>query len=720
VKQGAETVGEGMVAQQNVRDALRHPEPGETVDVELDSFEHGFPAGFGPGGWGVLAFGLGIVFALFQIVTAAWPILPSQVVRGLHLGFLLLLAFGLVANFRATTTAGRLLGWGLGLAGFGTGLYQLLFYKDLIAREGDYTTPDLVVGTALAFLVFEGTRRVMGRALPIMCGICLLYWFFGQHLPSPLNHRGYFYDQIVGQLSFGTEGFYGVPIYVSSTYIFLFILFGSFLERAGMIHLFNDVSLGLFGSSRGGPAKVAVFSSGLMGTISGSGVANVVTVGQFTIPLMIRFGYRRAFAAGVEATASMGGQIMPPVMGAAAFIMAENLKVDYSEIVRAALIPAVLYFASAFWMVHLEAGRFGLSGIARANLPSPVKALAERWHLALPLAVLVVMLFHGFTPLLAGTMGLALTVGLILGASIALGLPGRALRVVFWVGLALIAGAIFRQGLSIAYVGLVLLALMVVCVFSVGGRATLLACRDSLAGSAKTAVPVGLACAIVGTIIGMMTQTGIGTTLGGWIIGLGQSSLFLALVLTMVLSILLGTGIPTIPTYIIVAALAAPALAKLGVPLIVAHMFAFYFGIMADLSPPVALAALAAAPIAKENPDKIGLEAMRVAIAGYVIPFIAVYAPALMLQPGDPMAATLGFWGAVIYATVKACVAIGLVGIAAIGFLFDRLGAIERLLAIAIAVLLLGELPYSDVSGFLLSAALVGWLRTRVQRAQPA
>ena len=273
-----------------------------------------------------------------------------------------------------------------------------------------------------------------------MCGACLLYWFFGQYLPSPLNHRGYDFDQVITHLSFGTEGFYGVPIYVSATYIFLFILFGSFLERAGMIQLFTDVSLGLFGGTRGGPAKVAVFASGMMGTISGSGVANVVTVGQFTIPLMIKFGYRRAFAAGVEATASMGGQIMPPVMGAVAFIMAETLGVQYSEIVKAAVIPAILYFASAFWMVHLEAGKHGLVGMKRAEIPSAWKALVARWYLVLPLAALVYMLFEGFTPLYAGSMGLALTVALILGASITLGFSNTVLRYIFWIGLALVVG----------------------------------------------------------------------------------------------------------------------------------------------------------------------------------------------------------------------------------------------------------------------------------------
>ncbi|BAM87018.1 putative transporter TrapT family, fused dctQ-M subunits, C4-dicarboxylate transport [Bradyrhizobium oligotrophicum S58] len=679
------------------------------VKVEFDNFEHGFPEGFGPGRWGYLAYGIGLAFALFQLYVAAFNYLPSQVVRGVHVGFLLLLTFGLIGNFTAKTDAGRIAGWTIGAIGFLCGLYQWIFYADLIARDGDPTRVDLVVGTLLAVLIFEGTRRLMGLALPLMCGACLLYWFFGQYLPAPLNHRGYDFDQIVTHLSFGTEGFYGVPIYVSATYIFLFILFGSFLEHAGMIQLFTDVSLGLFGRTRGGPAKVAVFASGMMGTISGSGVANVVTVGQFTIPLMIRFGYRRAFAAGVEATASMGGQIMPPVMGAVAFIMAETLGVDYSVIVKAAVIPAILYFASAFWMVHLEAGKHGLTGMKPSEIPSAWKALVERWYLVLPLAALVYMLFEGFTPLYAGSMGLALTVALILGTSITMGFSNQVLRYVFWIGLALVVGALSRNGLQIVPVAAVVVALVVLTSFVRGGMGTLHACRDSLAESAKSALTVGMACAIVGVIIGMMTQTGVGSIFGGWVIGLGKTSLFAALIMTMLLSILLGTGIPTIPTYIITAALAAPALAKLGVPLIASHMFAFYYGIMADLSPPVALAALAAAPIAKENPDKIGWEAMRIALAGYVIPFIFVYSPALMLQAGDPMEAQLGFLGAVAYASVKALISIALFGMVAIGFLYVRMTVIERLLAFGASVCLLGEFPYSDLLGFALAVAIVGW-----------
>jgi TRAP-type uncharacterized transport system fused permease subunit len=306
-------------------------------------------------------------------------------------------------------------------------------------------------------------------------------------------------------------------------------------------------------------------------------------------------------------------------------------------------------------------------------------------------------------------MGLALTVALILGASITLGFSNPLFRYVFWIGLALAAAAVSHNGLETIPVVAVVGALVVITAFTRGGRATLRACRDSLADSAKSALTVGMACAIVGVIIGMMSQTGVGAIFGSWVIGLGAKSLFLALIMTMLLSILLGTGIPTIPTYIITAALAAPALAKLGVPLIASHMFAFYYGIMADLSPPVALAALAAAPIAKENPDKIGWEAMRIALAGYVIPFIFVYSPALMLQAGDPMAAILGFYGAVAFATVKALVAIGLFGVIAIGFLFVRLTLLERAVAMAAALCLLGDFRFSDMLGFTLTLALVFW-----------
>jgi TRAP transporter 4TM/12TM fusion protein len=514
-------------------------------------------------------------------------------------------------------------------------------------------------------------------------------------------------------MSFGTEGIYGTPTFVSATYIYLFVLFGVFLERAGMIQLFNDIAMGLFGHAKGGPAKVAVFSSALMGMISGSGVANVVTVGQFTIPLMKRFGYKPSFAGGVEATASMGGQIMPPVMGAVAFIMAENIGVPYAAIVKAAIIPAVLYFASAFWMVHLEAGKNGLVGIRRQDLPSPLAALRRNWHLVIPLVVLVYLLMSGYTPLYAGAVGLCLTVIMILGASAVTPVSSTALRAMAWIVIGAVAGSSYWFGIVAVLVAVA--ALVGANLVFRGGRQTLLMCRDGLAEGARQALPVGLACAIVGTVIGAMTLTGAGSIFGNYIVAFGRDNIFLCLVLVMVTSLVLGTGLPTIPTYIITASVAAPALLKLGVPLIVSHMFVFYYGIIADLTPPVALAALAAAPIAKASPDAIGWQATRIALAGFVIPFMGVFEPSLMLQDGGAIAAVFGYPAEVAVVFAKASIAVIMLGIAAIGYFLVVTTPVERLLAGLAALLLIADFPWSDRSGLAVAAVVVAaqWLRRR-------
>lgn len=668
-----------------------------TAAVPHDALEVSFPSN-SAGRW---LFGIAVAFSSFQLLTAAHIVdLPSQIVRVVHLAFLLLLAFPLLAETHNSSRTVRYLAWGLGILAVGLAFYHWFEYNALIQRAGDPLPRDIVVGVLSLMLVFLAAWYAMGAALPIIAGTFLSYCLLGEYLPSPLNHRGYDFAQVIEHMSFGTEGIYGIPIFVSSSYIFLFILFGSFLERAGMIQLFNDVSMGLVGSKRGGAAKVSVISSGLMGMISGSGVANVVTTGQFTIPLMKKFGYRAAFAGGVEATASMGGQLMPPVMGAVAFIMAETLGVEYHEIVKAALIPAILYFASAFWMVHLEAGKHGLVGLNKSELPSAWQAISSQWYLLLPLLGLIYLLFSGYTPLFAGTVGLALTVLLILGGSVALGLPSTTIRIVFWIGLGLIAGASFKYGIKIILVALVLLVIW--NFFVKGGRATLKDCVDSLAEGAKTALPVGIACAIVGIVIGTMTLTGAANTFGQFIVSVGDTSLLLSLILTMITCIVLGMGIPTIPNYIITSSIAGPALLELGVPLIVSHMFVFYFGILADLTPPVALACFAAAPIAKEGGLKISLEAIKIAAAGFVIPFMAVYTPALMLQN----ATVLG----VVYITLKAIVAIGFWGAAVIGYINAPLTVWERCWAMLAAFSLIAAIPLTDEIGFALSAAFVAWL----------
>ncbi|BCH24985.1 TRAP transporter permease [Mesorhizobium sp. L-8-3] len=669
---------------------------------------------------GRILFAIALAFSIFQIATAAHLVdLPSQLVRAVHVGFVTVLVFPLLAALAGRGGLAKTFAWALALLGAAVAFYQCYDYTALLMRAGDPLPRDIAVGVVAIGVVFAAAWAIMGPALPIISGLFLGYCLFGEYLPAPLDHRGYGFAQVIDHMAYGTEGIYGIPTFVSSTYIFLFILFGAFLEKAGMIRLFNDVSLSFVGNRRGGAAKVAIISSGLMGTISGSGVANVVTTGQFTIPLMKRFGYRPAFAGGVEATASMGGQIMPPVMGAVAFIMAETLGVEYHEIVKAAIIPAVLYFASAFWMVHLEAGKHGLLGLPKGELPSAGAAIAEQWYLVLPLAALVWLLFSGYTPLFAGTVGLAFTTLLILGSSVALGLPGGVIRVIFWIGLGLVAASFFRFGIGVVIGALALL--IGVNALSKGGRATLMICRDALAEGAKTALPVAIACALVGVIIGTMTLTGAANTFGQFIVSVGGKSLFLSLLLTMVTCLVLGMGIPTIPNYIITSSIAGPALLELGVPLIVSHMFVFYFGILADLTPPVALACFAAAPIARESGLRISIQAIKVAAAGFVIPFMAVYSPALMLQDGGSMAAAVGYPAAVAYIVVKTGLAIGLWGAAVIGFVAVRLSVVERVLAAAAAFTLLAALPLTDEIGFALAAlfALLIWCRARSGSGKP-
>ncbi|AEA69877.1 MULTISPECIES: TRAP transporter permease [Pseudomonas] len=662
-----------------------------------------------PRDWPKTLFYVALLFSVFQIVTAAFSPVSSIVLRAVHVGFLLWVVF-LSYPAYGKQRPWQPLAWVLSLGSVATALYQWVFEADLIQRSGDLTTADMIIGVILIVLVFEAARRVMGIALPIICGLFLAYGLFGEYLPGDLAHRGYGVDQIINQLSFGTEGLYGTPTYVSATYIFLFILFGAFLEKAGMIKLFTDFAMGLFGHKLGGPAKVAVVSSALMGTITGSGIANVVTTGQFTIPLMKRFGYKAAFAGGVEATSSMGSQIMPPVMGAVAFIMAETINVPFVEIAKAALIPACLYFGSVFWMVHLEAKRSDLKGLPKDQCPSAWGAVKENWYLLIPLGVLVYLLFSGRTPLFSGMVGLALTAIVILGSAIILKVSNYALRCAFWIALGLLCVGFFRLGIGVVFA--VIGVLVVVCWFMQGTRETLVICLHALVDGARHAVPVGIACALVGSIIAVVSLTGVASTFAGYILAIGRDNLLLSLILTMLTCLVLGMGIPTIPNYIITSSIAAPALLELGVPLIVSHMFVFYFGILADLTPPVALACFAAAPIARESGLKISFWAVRIALAGFVIPFMAVYNPALMLQ-GDNLWMTA-------YMLIKTLLAVGLWGMASTGYLQQKMPVWERLLCFAAGALLVVALPLTDEIGFVLGGLLIFqhiWRSRRAGRA---
>jgi TRAP transporter 4TM/12TM fusion protein len=495
---------------------------------------------------------------------------------------------------------------------------------------------------------------------------------------------------------------------IITTVVVTFVFFGNALFKTGGSAFFTDISMTLMGRYRGGPAKIAIMASSLFGTISGSVVANVVTTGVVTIPLMKRAGFRPQLAGAVEAVASTGGQLMPPVMGAVAFIMAETLNIPYLEVCKAAVVPALLYYSTVFWMVHLEAGRARLMGIPRDECPSAWNAIRRQWYLLVPLVGLVFMLFDGYTPMFAGMTGLALTAVLILGANITASIGPWAFRVFFWTALGLAASTVSTLGIT-PVIGMI--AVLAAANLRVaGGRETLRVMRTSLIDGARQALPVGLACAIVGIVIGVLTLTGAASTFAGFVLRVGSTSLFLSLVLTMIVCLVLGMGIPTIPNYIITSSIAAPALLQLGVPLIVSHMFVFYFGIMADLTPPVALAALAASSIAKAPYMKIGFKATQIAIAGFVVPYMAVYDPSLVL---------LGSWGDASYVIGKALLAIGLWGAAAVGYLSVPLGRPERVVAVAAAILLVVALPATDAIAFAL-AAMFGLYHIATSRAQRA
>lgn len=532
-----------------------------------------------------------IVVSLYHMYTAYFGTPPVLIHRSLHVAVILALAFALYpAATKAARTKLPIYDWVLIAAALSTAVYVYVNYDAIVRRAGVATEMDIIFAAILVFLVIEAARRLTGWALPILSVLFLLYAVFGREMPGMLRHRGYDFDNTLNFIYLTTEGIYGTAIGVAASYIFLFVLFGAVLQKSGMGQFFNDIALALAGQSRGGPAKVAVVASGFLGSINGAAVANVVTTGAFTIPMMKRVGYKPVFAGAVESSASVGGQILPPIMGAAAFIMAETLGMPYREVAIAALIPALLYYLGVIAQVHLRATREGLSGISKDNLPAVWEVMKERGHLTIPLIFLVYMLF--FT--------------------------GRTI--------------LFSALLTI-------IVTLVIAQLRPSTRMSVKEILDSLADGAKTSVSVSIACACVGIIVGVVTLTGFGVTLANAIVTIGAGNLFLSLVLTMIASIILGMGLPSIPTYIITATMAAPALGQLGVEPLVAHMFVFYFGLFANITPPVALAAFAAAGLSGADPVKTGFQSMRLSLAGYIIPFIFVYNPAMLLQDVSAMEA---------------------------------------------------------------------------------
>ena len=531
--------------------------------------------------------------AVFHLVIAVTGPPEELILRTLHLGFAAVLIFAL---YPARPRAGA--GWRGGaawrvvldfapLAVVLAALAHLLLNYDYVVTRfiyvDDLTDTDLWLGAALIVVVLEATRRVIGPALPITAALFLGYALLGPWLPFGMRHDGFALYEIVEELYMTTNGIFGIPLNVSATYVVLFVLFGTLLERVGTGELFMAVAMALTGSSPGGPAKVSCITSGFFGTVSGSAVSNVMTTGALTIPLMKRIGYRPAFAGAVEAVASTGGQIMPPIMGAAAFVMAEFLGVSFLTVAGYALIPAVLFYVAVFMAIHFEAKRVGLQGLPRSELPNVGAVMRARGHLFLPLVVIIGVLLSGRSAPMAAFWGVV---------SI---LPIAMLR------------PETRRGVTPAMI------------------------LEALASGARNALPVAAACACAGIVIGVISLTGIGLSFTTLVLDAAQNSLWPALVLTMIAGIILGMGMPTTPAYIMQVALLVPALVKLGVATPSAHMFVFYFAILSSITPPVAMAVFAANSISGAKLMPSGLAAVKLGATGYLVPYLFVFAPALLM-----------------------------------------------------------------------------------------
>ena len=525
---------------------------------------------------------IAVSFGLFHIYTAwAGPLITLKY-RSLHVAVIMCLIFLLYPAFKKGSRKKlSLLDTVLAVLSLTTAGYIFVYYMDIINRGGMPSVIDIMISTMTVLLVLEASRRVAGWELTAMAGVFIAYAYLGPYLPSSIGHRGYTFGDIFSFFYLTTEGIYGDAIAVSSTFIILFIIFGAFLSKSGMGNLFNDLSLAVAGGAKGGPAKVGVIASAVHGSINGSAVASVVTTGSFTIPLMKRVGYKPEFAAGVEATAAVGGMILPPVMGAAAFIMAETLGVSYLTICTAALIPALMYYYGLLVQVHLRADKDNLLGLKKEELPRVRKVLLEKGHLLLPLILLVTLLTMGYSPTYVGFFTII--------ATILVAAMRKQTRMGFW---------------------------EILKTLEVGVRETL---------------SVAIACAAVGITVGVFSLTGLGLKFANIIIDLGQGQLFMTLLWTMVASIILGLGLPSIPCYIITASMAAPALAHFGIEPLITHLFVFYFGVIANLTPPIALAAFAGAGIAGSDPQRTGWISCKLALAGFVVPFVFVYKPSILI-----------------------------------------------------------------------------------------
>ena len=600
-----------------------------------------------------------ISFTLFQLYTAIFGALSPQVQRSVHLSFALVLGFALYP-MRRGKLEDKINPFDLILmiAATASSIYWLLFFRDIVYRVGNITPLDFAMGVIAILTVLEATRRVVGYPVLILAIISLLYCYFGAYFPSFFQHRGFSIDRIVRHMYLSTEGILGTPIGVVSTFVFLFLLFGAFLKRTGVGEFFNDFAFSLTGKAAGGPAKVAVISSALEGTLSGSSIANVAGSGSFTIPLMKKCGYTPEFAAAVEASASTGGQIMPPVMGAAAFLMAEFTGIPYWSVALAAAIPAVLYFTGIFLSVHLEAKRLGLRGVPADQIKSLWSIVRAKGILFLPVVVLVVTLSSGMTAMRAGLFGIVS---------------------------AILCGSLYKEHR--------------------------LKFRDYLEifeEAARTAIGVAVVSGAAGIVVGMVTLTGLGLKLGTGLVELAGGNLILTLILAMISSLILGMGVPTTANYVITSTIVAPALVALDVPLIAAHLFVFYFGIIADITPPVCSAVFTGAAIAGGDTMKTGITATRVAIGAFIIPYMFVLSPQLVLIDADFLSMCRIIPGALL----------GMLCLsgATNGWLRCHTNPIERILLAAGGILLIDSGLVTDVVGIALFLVVVLWQGYRMKK----
>jgi TRAP transporter 4TM/12TM fusion protein len=595
---------------------------------------------------------LAVVWSVFQLYTAYAGMWDLLIQLPVHVAFAVALGFLTQPTPDSPEAAAKLarrrprrwLDVGLAALALLCAAHYVWHNERLASRMAMVDDPwriDMLVGVLFVALLLGAAWRHTGPALVVMALAFLAYVFVGPYLPGFLSHGGESFTILVDQQMLTTQGVFGIPTLVSATFIFLFVIFGSVMSHGGLLRFFTDGALAVAGGTTGGAGKVAVISSGLFGTVNGSAMANAVTTGAFTIPLMVRAGYRREFAAGVEATASMGGQLIPPVMGAAAFIMAETLQVPYTSVAIAAAIPGVLYFVAVGLMIHFEAGRRGLPVLARHQLPRLLPVVRRDLHLLIGPAVLVWFLTEGRSPMFAG----------------------------FW-------------------------ALVTAFALSWVRRDTRIDARKIFAvlvDSAQAAMPVALACATVGIVVGVVSLTGLGLKLATGIVGLAGGSLLLTLILTMLAALILGTGLPTSATYIITSIMAAPALEQLGIPKLAAHMFVFYFGILADLTPPTAISTYATSSIAGADVWKTQWAAMMLALSGFVIPFSFAYDPALLLLNASVPH--------IILRTAAATLGIVMLSAGLIGYLRRTTRPLERALLLVGAVLLILPGGWGDLTG---------------------